>query len=212
MPTITAQAIIDRAQIILQDTTGIRWPETTELLGWLNEGQREIAVIRPDSSVSSASFSCVTGSRQTLPSTALGLVDVIRVSNGGAVRKVPRAILDAQIPGWHALAAGTPVHYTYDPRAPREFYVYPPATAALGLTVLLSVPPTDCASIGAVVSVDDTYAPALLDYILWRAYSKDAEYTANLDRANAARASFDRLLGLKAKADETTRPTDNVPG
>lgn len=212
MPTITAQSIIDRAQIVLQDTTGIRWPEGTELLGWLNEGQREVALARPDASITTTTFSCVSGTRQDLPSSAQQLVEVVRVANGGAVRKVPRQILDAQLPSWHTAASGDAKHYMYDPRVPHEFYVYPPAASNQQLVVRYHVSPADCASIGSTISVDDQYAPALMDYILWRAYSKDSEYTANMDRANAARASFDRMLGIKSKADEATRPTDNVPG
>lgn len=213
MPTITAGSIVAKAQIVLQDTTGIRWPDTSELLGWLNDGQREVAMMRPDAcTVTSTSFSCAAGSRQTLPAAATALVDVVRNSSGNAVRKVPREILDAQRPGWHTETQAATKHYVYDPRTPREFFVYPPAVAAAALTLKYQTAPTDAASLAATITVDDIYAPPLIDYILWRAYSKDADYTANAERASAARSAFEKVMAIKAQADAAQTPRDNVKG
>lgn len=212
MPTILGSEIIGKAQIVLQDTTGIRWPDTTELLEWLNDAQREVAIYRPDACTVTTSMTCSAGTRQTLPSAATALVDVVRNTAGAAVRKVPREILDAQLPTWHAATAGDTKHFMYDPRLPREFYVYPPATSSTSLVIRYQTAPTDLASTGSTITVDDLYAGPLLDYILWRAYSKDAEYTANPERAAAARAAFDRSMGAKVAADAASAPRDNVKG
>ena len=50
--TVTVQSVIDRVQTTLQDTTGIRWPVTDELVLWVNDAQREIALLKPDASLS----------------------------------------------------------------------------------------------------------------------------------------------------------------
>ena len=42
----STQSIITQAQAILQDT-GVRWP-VSELVQYLNDGQREAASLRPD--------------------------------------------------------------------------------------------------------------------------------------------------------------------
>lgn len=212
MPTITGTSIIGKVQIVLQDTTGVRWPDTTELLGWLNDGQREVAIFRPDACSVTASFTCSAGTRQTLPAAATALIDVPRNASGNAVRKVPREILDAQRPGWHTEDQAATKHYCYDPRVPREFYVYPPAVASASLTIRYQTAPTDLGSLGSTISVDDIYAGPLIDYVLWRAYSKDADYTANAERAAVARASFERTMGIKAAADAAQAPRDNVKG
>lgn len=210
MPTITGQAIISKVQIVLQDTTGIRWPDTTELLGWLNDAQREVSLMRPDTSIVTANFSCVSGTRQTLPAAASALVDIPRNASGNAIRKVPREILDAQRPAWHLESSGAAKHYTYDLRTPREFYVYPPASGGEQITIRYQAAAAALNSLSDTISVDDSYANALIDYVLWRAYSKDAEYTANQERATASRAAFERTMALKTASDTQAAPTDNV--
>ena len=44
---ITAQSLIRRVVETLQDNTSIRWP-VAELVRYLNDGQREVAIYRPD--------------------------------------------------------------------------------------------------------------------------------------------------------------------
>ena len=44
---LTVKNILDRVQFTLQDTTNIRWTQT-ELLNYLNDAQREIALLKPD--------------------------------------------------------------------------------------------------------------------------------------------------------------------
>ena len=47
---VTVQSVIDRVQKTLQDTTGVRWPVVDELVLWVNDAQREIALLKPDAS------------------------------------------------------------------------------------------------------------------------------------------------------------------
>ncbi|SVD59796.1 uncharacterized protein METZ01_LOCUS412650, partial [marine metagenome] len=75
--TITAAEIISRVQDTLQDTTSIRWPKT-ELLRYMNDAQREIVNLRPDSSSVSANIALVVGTAQTLPAAGLRLIKVVR--------------------------------------------------------------------------------------------------------------------------------------
>lgn len=216
--TIAAQSIIRRCVETLQDNTSIRWP-VNELVRYMNDGQREIVLHRPDSMRTNAAVSLVSGSRQSLPVGGTKLIEVVRNSAGAkrAVRQVNREILDAQLPGWHALAGVTEVlHFTYDPRDPTTFYVYPPA-AASGASVDLvysAMPsditePADGAQYTAVtgnVSVPDIYGNVLQDYILYRAYTKDSEYAGNSARAQAHYTQFANALGLEIKATVAVAP------
>ena len=143
---ITAQSIIRRAVETLQDPTSVRWP-ISELVRYLNDGQREVVLYRPDSMVMSTSRSLTTGTRQTLPNGSK-LIEVVRNTGGTkrAIRMVNREILDAQTPGWHAIAGADDVlHFMYDPRDPRVFYVYPPATTNTKLDIVYAAYPTDIA-------------------------------------------------------------------
>ena len=215
---IPAQSIIRRCVETLQDNTSIRWP-VSELVRYLNDAQREVILYRPDAAVTNASVPLVTGSRQNLPAGGTKLVEVVRNSAGTkrAVRMVNREILDAQLPGWHAQAGVTEIlHYMYDPREPRVFYVYPPA-AATGAAVDLSyasmpadiAEPSDGAlytSVTGNLGVPDIYGNAVQDYVLYRAYTKDSEYAGNAARAQAHYGAFATALGVEVKATVAMAP------
>ena len=55
MATVKVIDLINRAEEILQDTTNVRWSQQT-LLNYLNDGQREIVLFRPDANPVNASF------------------------------------------------------------------------------------------------------------------------------------------------------------
>ena len=105
--TVAVDTLVGRAQVILQDTTGIRWP-TTELIYWLNDAQREIVLFKPDAGAATAVIPMAVGTKQDIPAGGNRLLRVIRnmsALTGGtgkrAVRIVEREILDAQVPNWH---------------------------------------------------------------------------------------------------------------
>ena len=215
---IPAQSVIRRCVETLQDNTSIRWP-VSELVRYLNDAQREVILYRPDAAVTNASVPLVTGSRQSLPMGGTKLVEVVRNSAGTkrAVRMVNREILDAQLPGWHAQTGVTEIlHYMYDPREPRVFYVYPPA-AATGAAVDLSYAamPADIAepaegalytAVTGNLGVPDIYGNAVQDYVLYRAYTKDSEYAGNAARAQAHYGAFANALGVEVKATVAVAP------
>lgn len=218
MPTVTAQNILDRAEIILQDTTNIRWPEAEELL-WLSDGVREIVLARPDSYVQTAPVALAAGTRQTIPAAGHMFIKATRnmgtggTTPGRALRKVPMDLMDSQTPTWHTATASTTIlHYMSDPRDPRAFYVYPPATAGTQVEITYAATPPAITSTSTVIPIDDIYANPLLDYVLYRAYSKDASDIGNKDRAVAHRAAFENTLGLKMKADGAVAQQDNTRG
>lgn len=224
---VTAQSVIQRVVGTLQDPTSVRWP-VDELVRYLNDGQREIIMHRPDSKVTTAAVALVAGTRQAIAADGLKLLDVIRNTGGNkkAVRMVAREILDAQTPGWHGLTGVTEIlHFMFDARDPTVFYVYPPAAAAdASLEVVYAKMPTDVSQPGAGTQFDDVtgnidvpdiYANALADYILFRAYIKDSEYAGNAQRATAFYAAFANALGIEIKATLAAAPTTianpNVP-
>jgi hypothetical protein len=216
---IAAQSIIRRCVETLQDNSSIRWP-VAELVRYLNDGQREIIVHRPDAMVTNATQALAAGSRQTLPAAGAKLIDVIRNTSGNkrAVRMCAREILDAQSPNWHNLAGATEiVHFMFDPRDPRTFYVYPPAAASgASLEIVYSALPTDITepaagtdytAVSGNISVPDIHGNVLQDYILYRAYTKDAGYAGNDARAAARYAAFANGLGMEIKATLGVSPT-----
>lgn len=214
---IPAKSIIRRVVETLQDPTSIRWP-VPELVRYLNDGQREVKLHRPDTVRQTGDIALVAGSRQTLPTNADKLIEIWHnKSSKRAVQMVDRRILDDQTPGWHALPASADIlHYTYDARVPTEFFVYPPAIGGNSLVGAFSVNPTDIAepadgslytAVAGNVAVIDALANCLQDYILARAFMKDSEYAGNGARAQAHYTMFTNALGIEVKGTIGVAPT-----
>ena len=104
--TTTAQSIIQEAQTTLIDVAGNRHP-ASELVRALNDMQRAIHAVRPDSTATSTALTLVQGVVQTLPATASCLIEItsLAASPYSAVRQARRERLDAVEPGWRALTA-----------------------------------------------------------------------------------------------------------
>lgn len=226
---ITAQSVVRRVVETLQDNTSVRWP-VSELVRYLNDGQREIVLYRPDAMVTNTTLTLVAGSKQALPANGAKLIEVIRnntASTKRAVRLVNREILDAQSPGWHNITGVNEIlHFMYDPRDPKVFYVYPPAAGSTAsLDIVYAALPTDIAepadgstysAVTGNISVPDIYGNVLQDYVLYRAYTKDSEYAGNAARAQAHYATFANALGIEMKATVNFQPVSganpNKPG
>lgn len=222
MATVKVTDIIRRVEDVLQDSN-IRWPRL-ELQNWINESYLAITLLRPDANAKSGAFSCADGTRQVLTAqfpSALRLLDVTRnvaaTSNKKVIRLVSRSVLDDQRPGWHAETGSSSIqHYTFDPRQPKEFFVYPPATTAAQVEVVYAASPEahslteteldpDTGST-EVIKLDDIYMSPIIDWVLYRAYSKDAEYGANEARASAAYQAFNAAIGAKSQTDSAVSP------
>lgn len=215
MATITGTNIIDRAAIVLQDTTGVRWPQTDELLLWLNDGQREIVLRKPEAYAQNAVVSLAQGTKQSIPAAGIQLLDVIRnmgtggATPGRAITRIDREILDEQRPDWHSeTVSATTKHYMFDTRDPKHFYVYPPQHATPGqVEMIYASSPDDLSALADTITLDDVYAGVLLDYILYRAYSKDADLSPSApQRAVAHYNSFLASLGAKGQVDKMINP------
>lgn len=178
MGTLTAQSTIDKVVGILQDPLHATWLEA-DLLAYYNDGTREIVVLKPDANVVNASVQLVAGAKQAIPAGGIAIVDITTnmgagTTRGNAITLVDKAILGAVLPGWaSATPAATVIHWIFDPKDPKVFYVYPPqpATAMGYVEMLYSVPPAAVA-IGAVSPIDDGYENALINFILYRAWLK----------------------------------------
>jgi len=219
MGTIFASSIISSARNVFHDSTGVRWPDS-ECLEWLNNGQRAIVNLRPEASVLNETMVLVAGTKQTIPASGIQLIDVIRnmvgagqLTPGGVIRLVDREVIDSTVPTWHsdtAAANGEVQHYVFDGRDPKTFYVYPQSAGVNGVELIYSVSPADVAAVGNVITLDDIYSNALLDYILYRGYSKDAEYAGNISRASGHYQAFINSLGLGVKSNKSVNPNNNA--
>lgn len=196
------------ASTILMDGAGVRWP-APELLLWLNEGIREIAAAKPNAVTAPVTLTLVAGVAQTLPDDLTALVEPTRNSASGRpiflLRN--RDVLDHVVPGWmepDVILPSDDIEYlVHDLKAPRQFWVCPAAIEDTEIEVIAGVLPADIPSgtmptqietYTALVPLPDIYRSPLIDFVLYRAFSKDAGIAAAAPRAEAHKTLFDTAL------------------
>ena len=72
--------------------------------------------------------------------------------------------------------------------------MYPPATTAAQLELIVEESVDDYAASATLTPHEEMYDAALVDYICYRAFSKDAEYAGNSTRAVAHYTQFTNAL------------------
>lgn len=229
MSVTTVGTIIGNAKLILQEVTaaGTRWTNE-ELIGWLNEAYQVVVQAKPDASSVNEDLTLATGTKQTIPASGQRLLEVVRntapTSQGMGVLVATRRSLDLTRRSWHKDTESIDIEqYMFDDLDPTHFYVYPPAASGAQVEIIYSAVPTphDASSgltaiAAETIKLPDTYAPIITDYILYRAYSKDAGHAANLQRATMHMNMVNTGLGVKAQSDMTNSPnapdgSSNVP-
>lgn len=207
---ISSNTIIGKAQTILQDESAVRWT-TTELLSWLNDGQREVCLLKPSVSATNQSVTMVEGTKQSIPVGGLQVLRLVRnLSSAGAggkvVQVIARDVLDTRKPLWHSETATAVVdHYTFDELDPRTFYVYPPNNGTGFIEVVYAVEPSQIL-VGEDISIPDIHANNLLDYILYRAYGKETDQAGSQQRSAQHYQALAASLGIKIQLDSVASP------
>lgn len=195
----TAADLIDSATVLLGDPGNDVWGRT-ELLGYLNDGLKVVATKVPDQFTATIVVTLASGPKQTLPAGVDRMImpvcniDNAETTRGRAVRMIDKWMLDAQSPGWMGSTPGTTREVAYRPEVPHEFWVSPPANGGSKLEVQVAKDPT-VHSQGTVVEVDAVYHPALIDYMVYRALSKDVEYAADGKAASFYQSFMNHFAG-----------------
>lgn len=207
-----ASDIIDRVRLILNDANGTRWTNA-EVFKWIDDAQLLIALVRPDEVNSTANLALVPGSKQSVPQDGLKLLDIKRNlkdsqgTPGRAIRLIDRNELDLFNPDWHSATQATEIkHYLYDERESLAFWVYPPAKTGARVELMYSRKPTPVTDPADVLVVRDIYKDAVVNYVLFRAYAKDADYANNSQLMTGYLQIVNSLLGMKLSKDVAFSP------
>lgn len=221
-----ASDILSRAATILQDEDHVRWP-LPELVGWLNDGMKAIVLAQPSAHAVSYALPLSEGTLQALSNAShLRLLRITRNLastssprvGGRVVRVVQRDLLDMQSPNWHD-PSDTPYkkevrQYVFDEQNPREFYVWPGNDGTGVVEAVLSTLPTAISAAGDVdtigsyataIDLPEPWGVVLLDFILYRAYSKDA-LEGGAGRAGLHYQQFAGAVGIKVQGDSDASP------
>lgn len=197
----TAGDVLRRVRKTLIDAEGVRWQDA-ELMDHLNDGLSETVRLMPRSFSASEPVKLEVGTLQSLPDRGITFIDVVRNTTaegagGRAVRMVDRGILDIENPDWHLMdPVSTIKHCMFDERNPQEFYVYPPSDGTGYVQLVMSVEPPVLEDEDDELPLESTYLPALVNYVLSRAYAKDADYASNANLASQYYQTYTAQLGL----------------
>jgi len=208
MALTVAQTITDAARE-LQDEAHVRWTRP-ELLDYFNAAQRAFAEYRPDQMAQERELTLIAGWRQVLPDDALALIDISNNANAVAKRitKTDVWVLDAVAGGWRGVGqARELLHFMHDMRQPQEFLVYPPAQAGTKVRAVVAMAAVEVAAESGTPSVPVRWMDAMRHFMLFRAWSKDAEFGGNANLAAAHLQLFHNALGVQAKAANEVAPT-----
>ena len=203
----TVRSILNRVSALLNDEEHVRWSES-ELVEWLNDGQRAVAQgPATDAYVLRDTITAAAGTVQDLPDDGLRLIDVVQnTANGSQINQADYATVSMLKPLWRADETGPAEVYFYDPDNSKQFEVFPPQEGGEVIQIVYNAIPGDAAVEGNVV-INDIYADSLLDYIAYRALSKDTEDSSlDLNRATAFYRAFLVAIGHKESVDGVVEP------
>jgi hypothetical protein len=222
---ITGSELLTRAATILQDDTYTRWP-LPELVNWINDAQRAVVLAKPSANAKSVALQLVYGTKQSLTdANHLALLRLPRnlktvspLVGGRVIRPTTREVLDSSAPSWHD-PIETPYkaevrQYVYDEAIPREFYVYPGSLGGNYVEAVVSELPgalvasgdvNALSSYSAAIALPEPWVVALLDYVLYRAFSKD-DMAGDASRARLHYLAFASAVGIKVQVENSNSP------
>lgn len=211
-----AETVLIGAALVLNDVAHESWDQV-ELLHWLNDGLRAIALLKPSALTDRKKWELSPGkSRQALPDGSLQLLGPLynMGTDGNVVGRVivlgNRETKDRFDPGWRAATPATIIkEYFYDvSREPKVIDIWPPSHATTPVYVegTIAIVPTIVDGASEYLPCDDTYVPALIEWVLYRTLSKDDEQTPLFARATRAAGLFFNLLGVKPRSEIISSP------
>lgn len=207
MPTV--QSIIDRVTFITKDPDHVRWT-LDELVLWINNAISMIADTHPRAASEYRNLRLVEGARQNLRSIDpavrwVRLMELVcncdgAAPNGPTIRQVSRPALDFSRRNWRSARLESQVkEYTMDEREPFTFDVYPPVEAGTTVHALVSITPPPVEDEDSDFPLADGYDIPTVDYVLFRAFSKDAGDQTYMARATGHLQAYQLAMGIETK-------------
>ena len=210
---LLASDIIDRAEDIYNDTANDRITEAV-WMRFLNDALKQTILVRPDSYTITTTMQLASGTKQTLSSTAMRLIDIIRnMGTGGSTPGTPvfyvdRDVLDLALATWHSATEEDVIdNFWYDPKNPTVFYVSPPNTGNGYIELTYSILHAEITATGDSVALKDIFLNPLLSWCLYRAFLVDTDSEVNWSRAQHFYSDFYQSLGIEGRVLQQVAPS-----
>lgn len=201
---ILAANIARRAWALIQDEDGVRWEEP-EVLDWINDAAAAIVNVRPMAGAKTETLTLDEGALQRV-ANAVEVMDVVRNVGGRAIQRTNRYQLETSAPDWYAMAPSERIiHWTFDDRKRTQFYVYPPAAAGHQVEALIARVPARVEAMNQEVDIGEDYINAMVDFVCYRALTKDSEF-GDGRLSMAFYQAFQAALGLKNEVSMAVSP------
>lgn len=204
--------LLRRFKNIMMDAKAVRWSEA-EAIDWINDAASEIVLRRPPARAITEIIDLTAGTLQSASPSTAQLLDVVRnIRPDGtpdrAIRICDRQQLDDIDPDWHRKRAGLTRHYMIDERSPTSFYVYPAAVLGARVEVLVAKPAPKVATVQDEVDLRSEFINAILNWMMYRAHSKDSEYSQG-NMAALHYQAFTDAIGAPSQAAQVNSATGN---
>jgi len=189
---MTPQSIITTARAIINDADSVLYRYSNDtLLGYVNDGMKEVSSLRPELFNTIGDLFCTAGSVEqmvTFPG-AQALTGVLSIHGGAAVTPFDLDTMNQFNPNWRTDTAAPCKQWTRIAGDPLRVFIYPPAPVGQTLDVTYISPPTVLALDDTITEIPAAYETALADYVIYRAESTDDEH-ADSGRATSHYAAF----------------------
>lgn len=177
---MTPQDIISGARPILNDTdTTAPRQSDDELLAYVNDGLREMVSLQPAifSTIGDMLCDADTCEQAITFANAAALIEVLYIHGGPFLTPFDMASMGAFHPNWRQDPGAPARQWTRFPNDALRFYIYPKAPDALQtVCVRYARIPGTYALADTIIDIPLTLQPALIDYVVYRAESKDNEH------------------------------------
>nr|WP_278422993.1 DUF6682 family protein [Brucella anthropi] len=226
---VKANEIMRKALTLLVDPEAVRWPYP-ELADWINSAIAAILIAKPSASTETRIVNLVAGTRQKLPDDGdtspfmfMGARRNINADGtpGKVITSVSLNQMDMADPDWHSARRKRAVvqHFLFDEHVPEEYYVYPynDGTGRIEAVFAIMPPkieatgePDDIDSYDQDVGLPEPYSEPIIDYVCYRAQSKDST-GGDAGRAVAHYQAFAQAIGIKSQIEASSSPNARRP-
>ena len=199
--TLTGEALLESIGLILHDVEGEVWDDDLKA-SFVNEAISLIVLLRPDATAVTETFALTADTpKQSIPTTGIRFLDVIRNIDGRPVRKIVREQLNDSIPSWTTTETSTAIeHFMFDEENPETFWVYPVPTSALEVELVYSNAPTEFDVDSTSIGISEIYIAPVKNYALYRCLDMQTQ-GADGGKAAGYLNSFYTALGQKLQSD-----------
>lgn len=216
--SVLTQSVIDRVVYVTNDPQ-FKLFRLTAIRRWMNEGAQLIAEVAPRAAAGRHDFTLAEGAQQDLRTDTSkrwirlheALFNLTSTdAEGDHIRLVDPRSLNTAFRAWRRRAPAPSVfEYALDERTPFTFDVFPPVRAGAKIRVVASVAPPDFCVLNTggtaladpteTIPLTDGFDIPLVDWVLYRLFTKDTTDQAYAARANNHRQAAQGALGVVIK-------------